>query len=98
MNAAISSRWDGTEYLRKHQLSPLQIDTEPDPGLALVVTIPAHDEPDLLRTLESLCACRVTGDAVEIIRMAISEAPDNQYFKDQLVRFEALYAEQQASM
>ena len=67
MNAAISSRWDGTEYLRKHQLSPLQIDTEPDPGLALVVTIPAHDEPDLLRTLESLCACRGTGDAVEII-------------------------------
>ncbi len=67
MKTAISSRWDGTEYLRKHQLSPLQIDTEPDPGLALVVTIPAHDEPDLLRTLESLSACSRTKDAVELI-------------------------------
>jgi hypothetical protein len=60
-------RWDGTEYLRKHQLSPLQIHSNPDPRLGLVVTIPAHDEPDLLRTLQSLTACSRGTQAVEII-------------------------------
>ena len=60
-------RWDGTEYLRKHQLSPLQIGSEPDHRLALVVTIPAHDEPNLVKALESLSVCARPVEAVEII-------------------------------
>ena len=57
------------------------------------------DKANVIDTLAEICNLKGDcGDAVEIIRMAIAEAPDNQYFKDQLVRFEALYAEQRASM
>ena len=59
--------WDGTEYLRKHQLLPFQITAAPDPGLSLVIAIPARDEPDLVLTLESLRRCDRPAEPVEIV-------------------------------
>jgi hypothetical protein len=63
----VQRHWDGTEYLRKHQLLPLKIDSEPNPHLSLVITIPSHDEPDLLSTLESLSNCSRALYAIEVI-------------------------------
>ena len=59
--------WDGTEYLCKHQLLPPQIAASPEANLALIVTIPAHDEPDLVDTLDSLARCTRPAAALEII-------------------------------
>lgn len=44
-------------YFEKNALFPPLIGALPEPGLSLVVTIPCHDEPDLLRTLNSLADC-----------------------------------------
>ncbi len=43
------------------------IHSEPDPRLSLVITIPAHDEPALLHTLQSVSNCSRPPHAVEII-------------------------------
>ena len=45
------------QYLRKHQLVPVQIEIAPDPELGCVVVIPCRDEPekiaaDLLKLLQ----------------------------------------------
>ncbi len=54
-------------YLEKHPLFPPLIAAPPEPGLALAVAIPCHDEPELLRTLESLAACRPGHFPAEVI-------------------------------
>ena len=82
-----------TEYLRKHQILPLQIRDLPDPDLALVVTIPSHDEPDLLRTLESVSACPRPQDAVEVIvGLNLSECSSSE----QRARYKRYLTEAQA--
>lgn len=67
------------EYLRKHQLFPLQISGRVPPNLGLIVVIPCYDEPDPTSTLESLranlrppCFCEV------LIVINDSEADDDQ--------------------
>lgn len=49
---------------------------------------------NILDTAAEICAARgECAEAVELIRRAVELAPDKQYFKDQLARFEALQAE-----
>jgi thioredoxin-like negative regulator of GroEL len=53
------------------------------------------DRANILDTLAEICnATGDCGDAVELIRQAIAEAPENPYFKQQLDRFETLLASQ----
>ncbi len=54
-------------YFEKHALYPPLINVAPEPGLALVVTIPCHDEPDLTGTLASLAACAPPPHPVEVL-------------------------------
>lgn len=54
-------------YLQKHRALPRQIHLRPVSDLGLVVVIPCHHEPDLLRTLDSLEACEPPRVAVEVI-------------------------------
>jgi len=54
-------------YLQKHRALPRQVHTLPDTDLGLVVVIPCHHEPDLLRTLDSLEACQPPRAGVEVL-------------------------------
>ncbi|MBK8967085.1 MAG: glycosyltransferase [Saprospiraceae bacterium] len=54
-------------YFEKHALHPPLIPRAPEPDLALVVTIPCHDEPDLPGTLASLAACVPPPKPVEVL-------------------------------
>ena len=54
-------------YFEKNTLFPPLIGSTPEPGLSLAVTIPCHDEPDLLRTLSSVAACDLPPQPVEVI-------------------------------
>lgn len=54
-------------YFDKNTLYPPLIGIAPEPDMALVVTIPCHDEPDLLRTLDALAACETPLKPVEVI-------------------------------
>lgn len=53
------------------------------------------EKANILDTLAEICNVKGDcGDAVEYIRLAIAEAPDNEYFQSQLTRFEELLASQ----
>jgi len=53
------------------------------------------EKANVLDTLAEICAATGDcGDSVDYIRLAIQEDPTNEYFKKQLVKFEALLAEQ----
>ena len=55
-------------YLAARLLRPAQIEAAPADELAVIVTIPCFDEPDLRDTLESLAACQLPdGRAAEVI-------------------------------
>lgn len=54
-------------YLEKHRFTPRQVHTLPLGNLNMVVVIPSHCEPDLLRTLESLENCEKPKGDVEVI-------------------------------
>ncbi|MCB0588035.1 MAG: glycosyltransferase [Phaeodactylibacter sp.] len=57
-----------TPYLQQRSLYPPQISAPPADNLALVVAIPAYDEPDLLESLRCLYECALPeGGAVEVI-------------------------------
>jgi len=62
-------------YLRKHQLAPLQIRAAPDPELGAVVVIPSRDEPQVIETLASLCACQSPDCGVEVL-LVVNGAAD----------------------
>lgn len=61
------------DYFEKNALFPPLIGALPEAGLSLVVTIPCHDEPDLLRTLDSLAACALPKRPAAVI-VAINSA------------------------
>ncbi|KPL15874.1 MAG: hypothetical protein AMS26_06520 [Bacteroides sp. SM23_62] len=66
-------------YLEKVSLDPFIDKQFPGKDLAIVVAIPACNEPDILKTISSLFHCRRPGGAVEIIIIindAESAAPD----------------------
>jgi len=65
-----------TPYLQQRSLYPPQIATPPPADLALVVTIPAFDEPGLLDSLEGLYQCTIPEEgAVEVI-VVVNEPED----------------------
>lgn len=56
---------------------------------------PGIEKANVLDTLAEICnQTGKCGDSVELIQLAIKEAPDNEYFKKQLTRFETLMASQ----
>ena len=59
--------YSSKSYLEKNRFAPRQIEQAPDPQLNMVVVIPSHCEPDLIRTLESLEACELPNKKVEVI-------------------------------
>jgi hypothetical protein len=54
-------------YISRHCIFPPQIKSLPNPGLHIIVVIPCFDEPDLLRSLESLLHCDPPESPVEVI-------------------------------
>lgn len=55
------------DYLQKSALYPPLIETIPSTALGLIVVIPCFDEPNLLKSLESLKKCDLPNSNVEII-------------------------------
>jgi tetratricopeptide (TPR) repeat protein len=56
---------------------------------------PGNEKANILDTLAEICNLSGDcGDAVEYIRLAVAEDPENEYFQDQLIRFEKLLASQ----
>lgn len=62
-------------YFDKNALFPPLIGVASESGLSSVVTIPCHDEPDLLRTLDALAACETPPKPVEVI--VVINGPEN---------------------
>lgn len=59
------------------------------------LTSPGRDKANVLDTLAEICNLSgECGDAVDYIRMAVAEDPDNEYFQEQLIRFEKILASQ----
>ena len=56
-----------TKYFDRNSVRGPLIQDPPHPGLGLVVVIPALDEPELLKSLESLGDCTAPPEPVEII-------------------------------
>ena len=54
-------------YLAKHAFCENQITEVPFPDLGLVVVIPCHNEPHLLKTLNALATCTLPECKVEVI-------------------------------
>jgi glycosyltransferase involved in cell wall biosynthesis len=54
-------------YLQKQAFCEKQITEAPLPGLGMVIVIPCHNEPQLLKTLNSLAACTLPKCNVEVI-------------------------------
>src|ERR1035437_8866486 len=61
-------------YLTKHAVIPL-IKGPPDPHLNICIVIPCFNEPDLIRTLESIYHCHRPVNATEVI--VVVNAPVN---------------------
>ncbi len=56
---------------------------------------PGREKANILDTLAEICNLSGDcGDAVDYIKLAVAEDPENEYFQDQLVRFEKLLASQ----
>lgn len=62
-------------YLEKHSFCEKEITEVPLPGLGLVIIIPCHNEPQLLKTLNSLAACTLPKCKVEV--MVVINAGEN---------------------
>ena len=59
------------------------------------LTSPGRDKANVLDTLAEICNLSgECGDAVDYIRMAVAEDPDNEYFREQLIRIEKILASQ----
>src|SRR5688572_10805604 len=54
-------------YLKKHLAFPIQQESEPAAGLYMVIVIPAYNETELVKCLESLWACERPENPVEVI-------------------------------
>ncbi len=54
-------------YIAKNIVYPAFIEAEPLPSLSMIVMIPCLNEPDILRTLESLWACDPVESSCEVI-------------------------------
>ncbi len=72
-------------YFQRFGYCDRQIEATPEPGLAMVVVIPCHDEPDLITCLNSLWTCRRPTAALEVIVVINSSetAPDDLRTRNQ---------------
>jgi hypothetical protein len=68
-------------YLQKHAFCPPQIATPPELHLGIVVVVPCHDEPEILKPLESLAACEPSACAVEVIVVVSGSVIDDAALK-----------------
>ncbi|MEM6633509.1 MAG: glycosyltransferase [Bacteroidota bacterium] len=57
----------GRTYLEKHRYSPRYIFNPPRADLGMVLTIPCHNEPDVVKTLDSLEICQKPPCEVEVL-------------------------------
>ena len=67
-----------TRYLRERTLFPPLIDEAPADQLGLAVVIPAQDEPELVKSLESLAHCQDPDDSVEVIVVVNTSEADSE--------------------
>ena len=62
-------------YLEERTLFPLQISEAPDRETGIIVVVPAYNEPDITRLLDSLANCTEPDCRVEVI--IVINAPDD---------------------
>ena len=67
-----------TRYLQERTLFPPLINEPPADDLSLAVVIPARDEPDLIRSLESLAQCQAPDDSAEVIVIVNTSETDSE--------------------
>ena len=70
-----------TSYLEKRALFPPQIKDHPSDELQIIVVIPCYDEPDLIKSLESLKNCSPPKSSVEVIVVFNSSENENEDIK-----------------
>ena len=73
----------GRSYLDKHRFTPRAISSPPSSHLKMIVTIPCHNETNLLSTLNSIENCSPPPCEVEIIILINSHAQHSQAIHDQ---------------
>ncbi|MDP2336512.1 MAG: glycosyltransferase family A protein [Bacteroidota bacterium] len=63
-------------YIQKNIIYPAFIEAEVLPSLSVIVVIPCLDEPEILRTLESVWACKAVHSAIEVI-VAVNDSENS---------------------
>ncbi|MCX6258516.1 MAG: glycosyltransferase [Bacteroidia bacterium] len=78
-------------YISRHSIYPPLIKDPPFPGLNIIVVIPCYNEPELLRSLESLRNCEPPASPVEVIVVINSgtEAPQEALDRNAAIQLEA---------
>ena len=71
------------KYFNKFGYSPISLKQQVEPDLNMVVVIPAYNEPDLLKTLQSLERCEATERPIEIIVVFNHSENTSSAIKDQ---------------
>jgi hypothetical protein len=56
-----------SEWLNSRALFPVLINEAPDSGTGIIIVIPAFDEPDIIRLLDSLALCKAPLCSTEVI-------------------------------
>jgi len=75
------------KYLSKFGYRPISLKQLVEPGLNMVVVIPAYNEPDLLKTLQSLEKCEQPGKPFEVIVVFNHSENAPSTIKDQNIKF-----------
>jgi len=70
------------DYLSKYQQYPLQIHDMPNSDLNMCIVIPCFDEPDIIKTLNSLKDCALPNKSVEVIIVVNSGEGTNSLIVD----------------
>lgn len=65
-------------YLNKYGFLPPQLEEAPNPDLGICVVIPCYNEPDLIRTLDSLENCESPQSSVEVIVVINSSETESE--------------------
>ena len=71
-----------TAYLEKLALFPPQIKENPEDDLNLIVVIPSYDEPQLVKSLESLQKSELPQCSVEVIVVVNDSESDSEFVKN----------------
>ncbi len=71
-----------SNYQKRFAFAPEQIKIAPNDDLSLVVVLPVHNEPDLIRSLESLFSCDRPDVSTEVILVFNSSVQDTAEIRD----------------